>query len=468
MFDAERDRADVGAFAERCEDDRHHFRFIVSPEDGAELRSLPDFTRELMDQASRDLGTTLDWVAVEHWNTEHPHVHVLLRGKADTGEDLVISREYISRGLSDRAAMLATDELGPRTDLEIRRDIQSQIEADRWTKLDRALARQAAGRDGVVDVRRSLLSEPDPLRDEKLARLRKLEQLGLAEGDGAGRFVLAVDAEAKLRALGERGDIIGRLHRAIARGGREADPSAFVLEAESAGPVLGRLTARGLDDGLKGTAYAVVEGVDGRTHHLRLPDLDAAGDGPLGSVVELRRYEDASGRERVALAVRSDLTIEAQTSAPGATWLDRRLVAREAEPLGSGGLGAEVREALDRRAEHLVGAGLATRQGQRVVFARDLLDTLRRGEIAAVATRLSAETGLAHNPAAAGENVSGIYRQRLNLASGRFAMIDDGLGFSLVPWSPSLEQRIGQQVGGVALPGGGVDWSFGRKRGLSV
>ena len=64
--------------------------------------------------------------------------------------------------------------------------------------------------------------------------------------------------------------------------------------------------------------------------------------------------------------------------------------------------------------------------------------------------------------------MSGIYRQRLNLASGRFAMIDDGLGFSLVPWSPSLEKRLGQQVGGVALPGGGVDWVFGRKRGIGI
>ena len=68
----------------------------------------------------------------------------------------------------------------------------------------------------------------------------------------------------------------------------------------------------------------------------------------------------------------------------------------------------------------------------------------------------------------AGEHVGGVYRQRLRLASGRFAMLDDGLGFQLVPWSPSLEKRLGQQVGGVALPGGGVEWSFGRQRGLSL
>jgi hypothetical protein len=47
-------------------------------------------------------------------------------------------------------------------------------------------------------------------------------------------------------------------------------------------------------------------------------------------------------------------------------------------------------------------------------------------------------------------------------------MIDKGLGFSLVPWSPSLEHQLGKQVSGIAMPGGGIDWSFGRKRGLGI
>ena len=104
MFDARSDAADERAFAERCEDDRHHFRFIVSPEDAAQMADLRTFTRELMADVERDLGTRLDWVAVDHWNTDNPHVHVLIRGKADDGQDLVISRDYISRGFRDRAA----------------------------------------------------------------------------------------------------------------------------------------------------------------------------------------------------------------------------------------------------------------------------------------------------------------------------------------------------------------------------
>jgi hypothetical protein len=133
-----------------------------------------------------------------------------------------------------------------------------------------------------------------------------------------------------------------------------------------------------------------------------------------------------------------------------------------------GGFGAEVRAAMERRADHLAGEGLARRQGQRIVFARDLLNTLRRRELNEAASKLSAETGLAHHPSAEGEHVSGVYRQRVTLASGRFAMIDDGLGFQLVPWRPALEQQLGRQVSGVMSPNGSVDWTFGRKRGLGL
>ena len=103
----------AGPFAERCEEDRHHFRFTVSPEDAARMSDLRAFTRELMVEAERDLGTKLDWVAVDHWNTDNPHVHVLVRGRGDDGKDLVISRDYISRGLRARAADRVTLELGP-------------------------------------------------------------------------------------------------------------------------------------------------------------------------------------------------------------------------------------------------------------------------------------------------------------------------------------------------------------------
>jgi len=303
----------------------------------------------------------------------------------------------------------------------------------------------------------------------KVGRLRKLESLGLADQVGPGQWMIANDAEPTLREMGERGDIIKRMHRALTERGIERSSAGYVLAAENLDtPIIGRLVDRGLDDELKGTAYAVIDGVDGRTHHVRLRDLDAAGDSVTGSIVELRRFEDAKGERRVALAVRSDLDIDRQITATGATWLDRQNISREPVALSEGGFGAEVRHAMSARAAHLVEQGFGERHGQRVTFGRNLIDTLRRRELDALGEKLAAETGQPFNRAGNGEHVAGSYRQRITLASGRFAMIDDGLGFQLVPWSPSLERHLGQHVSGVARGDGGVDWSFARKRGLGL
>ncbi len=467
MFDATSDEADAKAFAERTEEDRHHFRFTISPEDATEMADLRAFARELMADTERDLGTKLDWVAVDHWNTDNPHIHVLVRGRAEDGEDLVISRDYISQGFRNRAAERVTLELGPRTEREIRGALEKEVEAERWTSLDRSLRDISDEGGGVADLRPGGRGEDPELRRLMLGRAAKLERLGLADQVGPAQWTLKPGLEPALRDLGIRGDIIKTMHRAMAGTGQAPDVTGFALHGdEAAEPVLGRLVERGLHDELKGTAYVVIDGVDGRTHHLTFSDLELAGDARRGAIVETRSYEDGAGRRRLSLATRSDLAVEAQISAPGATWIDRQLVAKD--PALGGGFGAEVREAMDRRVDHLVEQGLAQREGQRVTLARDLINTLRRRELDDAATRLSSETGLIHRPSAEGEHVAGVYRQRVNLSSGRFAMIDDGVGFQLVPWRPALEQQLGKQVSGVLSPGGAVDWSFGRKRGLGI
>jgi type IV secretory pathway VirD2 relaxase len=469
MFDASSEVADERAFTVRCKDDRHHFRFIISPEDAAELENLRTFTRELLGDVERDLGTKLDWVAVDHWNTDNPHVHVLIRGRTDDGQDLVISRAYISRGFRDCAAERVTMELGPRSEREVQSALEKEVEAERWTSLDRALRNISDESAGIADLRPGAPDLDPELRRLMLGRAAKLERLGLAERVAPACWTLKPGLEPTLRDLAIRGDIIKTMHRVMTRAGREPDVAGFALHGDDpSDPVLGRLVERGLHDELKGSAYAIVEGIDGRTHHLQFADLELAGDAAPGAIVEARAYEDTQGRKRLSLATRSDLTLQQQITAPGATWLDRQLLAREPAMTGSGGFGNEVREAMDRRAEHLAGEGFARRQGQRVLFARNLLDTLRTRELNDTTGKIAAETGLVYRPSAEGEHVAGIYRQRVSLSSGRFAMIDDGLGFQLVPWRPALEQQLGRQVSGVMLPNGGVDWSFGRKRGLGL
>jgi len=476
MFDAGTDRADDAAFTERCKEDRHHFRFIVSPEDADEMTDLKAFTRDLARQMEADLSSKLDWVAVDHWNTDNPHVHLLVRGADQDGKDLVISRDYISRGLRSRAEELAAIELGPKPAHEVRSALEREVGAERWTRLDVEI-RITADETGYIDLRPDNPATDDTgTRRLMIGRLQQLERMGLATSAGPGEWMVGLEAELSLRDLGMRCDIIKTMHRAFTERGHDRGIGDYVIETgAAASPVIGRLVDKGLHDELSGEAYAVIDGTDGRAHHVRFRSVEAFEHSPpFGGIVEVRRFGGADGeRPALVLANRSDFDLNAQVTAPGATWLDHRLVEREPMPLSMGGFGREVRDALTARAEYLAGEGLARRQGQRIILQRDLLNNLRRRELSSVTAKLSAETGLPHTQAATGERIDGTYRQRLTLTSGRFAMIesigaDGGLGFQFVPWSPSLEKQLGRHVSGFAKDGGGIEWGFGRKRGLGL
>jgi type IV secretory pathway VirD2 relaxase len=466
LFDAGSDQADGDAFAERCEDDRHHFRLIVSPENANEMADLRAFTREMMEDMANDLDTRLDWVAVDHWNTDNPHIHVLVRGVASVGKDLVIDRSYISEGLRARAEQRVTVELGPRSERDIQNALRREVDAERWTSLDRKLQRQ---RDdlGVVDLRPEASGQR---RDRSLliGRAQVLERMGLAERIGSASWTLAPDLEPTLRALGDRGDIIKTMHRAMTGRGLTIDPERFALHGRADDErVIGRLVERGLHDELTGEAYAIIDATDGRTHHLQFPDIERTGDAVSGAIIESSSWTDRKGRQQVSLLVRSDLSVEAQIHARGATWLDRQLVSPRPEAL-SGRFGAEVANALEQRAEVLIEEGLARRQGQRIVFARNVLDTLRERELADTSEALASRYGGVVQPASPGDHAAGVYRERVTLASGRFAMIDNGMGFQLVPWRQDLERHLGQAVIGRINQRGSVDWSFARSRGPAI
>ena len=464
MFDAAGDEADVVAFAERCDDDRHHFRFIVSPEDAGELADLRAFARDLMGQMEKDLGTRLDWVGIDHWNTDNPHIHVLVRGRADDGSDLVIAGDYIAQGLRSRAQHLATLELGPRSQRQIDAALDAEIRADRWTSLDRTLSQSAVDQSLSFSDLRGEAGQ----RLRLVGRLQHLERLGLAKTTSPARWRLNAELETRLRELSIRGDIIKTMHQAMARAGGAVDPSRFTLDADRAGTVIvGRLIERGLHDELAGTAYVVIDGLDGRQHHVVVPDLAATSDAKPGAIVEIRPALPAQARRGPDLAVRSDLALEAQVNAHGATWLDRQLLSSGASA-SVGGFGALTARALDQRAEVLVQRGLAQRRAGRVVLAARLLERLEAAELSAAAETVARDTGLATRTGQAGDRLSGVYQRRLDLASGRFAMLGDGLGFQLVRWSPALEGRLGQQVSGRLLAGRRVEWALGRDRGLGL
>ena len=471
MFGARGDAADTERFADRCEADRHHFRFMVSPEDAAELADIRTFTRELMADMARDCGTALDWVAIDHWNTASPHVHILVRGVADDGSDLVIDRSYITHGLRGRAQERVTLELGPRSERDIDAALRREIGAERWTGLDQQL-RRIGGPEGLIDLRPDAAASSQRDRTFLIARAKMLERMGLAEPAGPATWHLSPRAEATLRELGERGDIIRTMHRAMAAQDRELAPDRMVLGAPrpdvvGGGAIEGRLIARGLHDELIGEAFAIVDATDGRTHYLRFPDIERTGDAAPGAIVALGRWTDRNGRAQEGLLVRSDLSLDQQIGARGATWLDRRMLAR-AQTAADRGFGAELEAAIGQRRDWLVEKGLATRQGQRVLFSRNLLDRLRADEIAQAAGAIAERLGTRARTANEGGSVSGIYRERIMLASGRYAVIEDGRGFQLVPWRQDLDRHLGEAVTGRINGRGGVDWSLGRKRGPAL
>jgi len=534
------DAADTAAFEERGREDRHQFRFIVSPEDAEQLDDLRTYTRHLMAQMEADLGTRLDWVAVDHWNTDNPHTHVVLCGKDDTNKDLIISRDYIAEGMRHRAAELATEWLGPRTELEIHRTMQREVDQERWTGLDRTLQRVAM--DGLVGA--ETLAEPRLQRQRQvlIGRLQRLRSMGLANEQLPGTWAIHAEAEPTLRAMGERGDIICTMQRAMS--GKQRELAVF-QPSEDGRAIVGRVIGKGLADEMYDKGYLIVDGTDGKAHYVALPPRSELEQYPTGAVVEVKGSTDMRAADRniaalsvdgiyrtdhhlalaqsqatpdrdprdvvaahvrrlealrragivervnegvwrvpdglvergrqydaqrlgggVSVELKSHLPIEQQARVIGATWLDQQLIGG-GNGLGDVGFGSEVKDALQQRAEFLVEQGLAERRGKRVILARNLLATLRGRELAKAAQDIAAETGREHRPVTDGNRVAGIYRRSIMLASGRFAMLDDGVGFSLVPWRSVIEPWLGQKLA-VSVHGNQVSWEFRRQLGTVI
>ncbi len=541
LYDAKSDLADGSAFLKRCEDDRHQFRFIVSAEDAIQYDDLKPFTRRLLQQMEEDLGTTLDWVAVDHYNTGHPHSHIIVRGRDDRGKDLVIAREYLSQGMRERAAEIVTLDLGPRTDHEIQSRFSGEMEAESFTSLDRRLLREA-GEDGVV---RSGVSSGDVFRQSlRAGRLQKLRRLGLAEEIAPGRWRLDAKLEPVLRRMGERGDIIKTMHREMTRDGSArgmADYAIYDPVVPDADRLIGRLVARGLADELNDRHYLIVDGVDGRAHYVdigrgsaieplaegsivavepkraapREVDRTVAeiaaknggrytveihlGHDPTASVsfaeTHVRRLEAmrrlggfvdrepdgtwiiapdhlqrAAAYERiqarlnpVAIEILSALPLERQLTADGATWLDRELVSDAPIQTRDMGFGREVSMALVQRRQWLIEQELAREEQDRIVYRANMLGLLRRRELTRVTEQLSEELGLPYAETRSGDRIEGVYRRSVNLASGRFALIEKSREFTLVPWRPVLEHNLGKPVAGISR-GETVSWAIGRQR----
>jgi type IV secretory pathway VirD2 relaxase len=512
------DEADGKQFLERSEGDRHQFRLIVSPDDGGLFDSLHNFTRELMARMEQDLGTVLDWIAVDHFDTGHPHTHVLMRGETEEGKVLQIAGNYISEGIRARASQVMTGWLGPQSEMEVQDQHVREIGAERLTKLDQDMLARAG--DGLVDLRQSVTCDNGGYYQQMLiSRARVLERMGLAEREGPLVWKLEPDLERTLRDVGQRGGIIRAMHDALTAAKLDRRPELFVIDRldPGAGSVVGQVVHRGMRGEHHNRCFLVVDGIDGRVHYVE--DQKGLEDVPVGSVIQINPkgsqrkiekdqiarancgFEDrdihpASDRSageagvkthmqrleplrsrgieleqehsarasdvKIEILSRNGLRQESTLCAP--TWLDRQLRHESVFEIAGHGFGNEVRHALNRRLQWLLEQGLAERRDDNVFYTADMDHRLRRAELGATVARLSKELGLDFAELRLGEPIVGALRRRIDLKSGQFALISNSQEFMLVPWRPVLQRYMNRELSGIMHGSGSISWRIGRAR----
>ncbi|NNE40277.1 MAG: DUF3363 domain-containing protein [Marinicaulis sp.] len=529
LYDRTSDDADRDAFIERGEDDRHQFRIIVAPEDGACLESLKPLTRDLMASMERELDTRLDWIAADHYDTGRPHTHIVIRGERDDGKDLVIPKRVIAHGMRERVNELLSIELGPVTELDLQRRAEREVGKERWTSLDREL--KSFARDSFVTVDKDARNLKARLH---ILRLDKLQRLGLAENLGKRQWRLDTEIESKLRDLGERGDIIKAMNKELrSRGdGRVAGAESIFDSVNDERNVTGRVISVGRHGDFHERAFTMIDGIDGAVHHVDLGDADHVDEITHGAVVEIsgrgdgvkksdpvieavarqndgvyspmrhEKYDDKASREfirshvrrlealrrlgvvdrspdgswaipgdylaRVRLAQKSQLktrpvdvrelttwSLEKQMRVVGTTWIDRETKEYGNSRLSDDGFGGEVQTAVEKRRHFLKARGLDGASFER----------LQELELSSEGKRLIREFGKPVASAPKSGKVEGHYVRDVELASGKFALLEKRRELTLVPWRRAMTRARGRNMVGVARNGRITwDWSKGRGR----
>jgi type IV secretory pathway VirD2 relaxase len=466
LYDANEDDVDGGAFLARSTNDPHQFRFIVSADEASQLADLKPFIRDLLTQMERDLDTKLDWVAVDHFNTGHPHTHVVIRGKDDQGRDLVMARDYIAHGIRARAQSLVTLELGPETQLEHMQKLFNEVGQERLTRLDRALLGRA--KDNILIVAAS--EELDPTQHTlRVGRLKTLERLGLAAERQQGVWALDGQMEAKLRQLGQRADKFKMMQRALQEAGIERSAAAMALfeRGPRKKPLVGRVVGVGLIDEISDHTWVVIDAMDGRAHYAELGRLKPA-DAPVRGTIVALAGDSLDGKPSPVpkLQVLSPVDLEKQTTYDGPTWLDEVILSRwEPEP-GTPGFAGQVRTTLATRRNWLVERRVATiAPGGDLTPTPDMMRTLRKAEIDNIVQQVSRDLNATYMPSKPGARIAGVYDRAIATPTGKLAVIRRDDTFALAPWRPALEPLRGRVVSGVVGPSR-VTWSLDRGRGI--
>ena len=278
--------------------DPHQFRLILSPEDGVELArdvfggppNMQRQTRELMTQMETDLETKLDWVAVDHFDTAHPHTHVVLRGITDDGKGLNIAGDYIAQGIRGRYEHILTHELGLKCEMDILEDLRRHVDKNRVTVLDKAILPRIDVDTSVIDLRPGTFymhKDSAINRHLLIGRMKHLETLGLAQATDKGRWQVERHAFDTLESL-HRHEIITRdMSAAMERANIDRMMQLHGREAPQ-GKITGRVIGKGLaEDESSGKMRLIVDGDDGYVHAVETGAETRASEARIGSVVEI-------------------------------------------------------------------------------------------------------------------------------------------------------------------------------------
>jgi type IV secretory pathway VirD2 relaxase len=346
-------------------EDKRHFRLMLAPESGARLigedGDLKGYTRDVMARMERDLGVRLDWVAVDHHNTDNPHAHVILRGVRRDGVELVLPREYVAHGLREAARDVATERLGERSIADERLRLEREVEGRGFNRLDRAIEQELSER-GEVLVQSLGRGRDAAFANAMKARAQELARIGLAKE--VRRNVLRFERDWKERleastALDVRRELArGRLYE----------------------PRMGRIAGKVMELGPRGEnpdrAVLVIE----TPEHGRLvlnTSMQHIADLQRGSWVALAPEGKRAQVERLSFH-----ELEAQVLVRAETELDRELDRQargEARRLPDC---PEVIEALNARAQVLEANGLGARSPSGKFYFRDgAREDLRRAEL---------------------------------------------------------------------------------------
>lgn len=476
LYDREHDVVDGGDFLERQKGDTYQFRLIVAPEDGDRMADLKPFVRDLLRDMEEDLRTKLDWVAVDHFNTGHPHTHIVIAGHDDRGQDLVMARHYISHGIRHRAQDLVTLELGPEQQFERVIKLANEMKAERFTSLDRGILKDANENVLVVSAMSDARGRSEPRGDAqhslRVGRLRRLEQMGLAEEKTTGVWAIDPQLETKLRSLGERGDIMVTMNRAMRAHGidRPAGDFAIFSGARKSEPVIGRVVAAGIADEMTDRTYLVVDGIDRRIHYAETGKLAGHDIPEPGMIIALSGGSGKAKMRNAQIEVVSYWPVERLATAEAATWLDQTILAEAKPVIHAKGFGADVSKALIARENWLIENRHArVEQPGTITPKSDMLRDLNHRGVTVAAEKLSAQLGMPPKSLVEGMHISGKHVGTIDLPLQRLAVIQGRHAFTLVPWRPELLKMRGQNIN-ISVHGRTITMALarGRDRGLGL